>query len=425
MKVLLIGSGGREHAIALSLSKSSLLTSLYVAPGNPGISECATCVPISELDFDALIQFVKANSIDLTFVGPEVPLVHGIVDRFEQEGLCIVGPNLLAAQLEGSKRWAKEKMKSYGIPTASFEVFSEYDAAVSYLNLCSSYPIVLKADGLAAGKGVTVAFSYEEALEMLRECFLTHKFGSSGSEVVIESFLSGEETSVFAFCDGVSFSPMLPAQDHKAIFDGDKGPNTGGMGAYCPAPLVTPDIYQRILSQVFEPLLSGFKRDGIVYKGIIYAGLMISDSGDVNVVEFNCRFGDPETQVVLPLLETDLLSVFIAISQGNLSSLSLKWSSDSAVCVVLASEGYPGAYTTGFPIEGISLAHSYSNVQVIHSGTALKEGVLCTSGGRVLGVVCVDSYLNQAISEAYQAVEDISFEGKYHRHDIGFKAFKD
>ncbi len=421
--ILLIGSGGREHAIALALLKSPRLGRLYVAPGNPGIAEIATCVPISELDFDALISFARDTQIDLVFVGPETPLVLGIVDRFESENIAIVGPNQIAAQLEGSKEWAKEKMKAYGIPTASFEVFRDYTSAAAYIQVQTAYPIVLKADGLAAGKGVTLAYSESEALSALHECFIDHKFGAAGATVVIESFLVGEEASLFAFSDGRTIKPMLAAQDHKAIFDGDKGPNTGGMGAYCPAPLVTPLIYDRIVKQVLNPLIEGFQKDGIVYKGIIYAGLMIAPDGEVSVVEFNCRFGDPETQVVLPLLDSDLLTVFESISKGTLSECHLKWSSDFAVCVVLASGGYPGSYATGHPISGISVANSRDQVHVIHAGTVLKDGVLLTHGGRVLGVVARDHFLNVAIDKAYMGVSDIYFDGIYYRNDIGFKAF--
>lgn len=423
MKVLLIGSGGREHSIALKLSQSPLLTELFIAPGNAGTASCGTNVPIKDTDTPELLKFAKKNNIDLTFVGPEAPLVLGIVDDFEAEGLAIVGPNKIGAQLEGSKQWAKDKMKKYGIPTAAFETFTDYDSSISYLQSRNTYPIVIKADGLAAGKGVTVAENFDMAENALKDCFLDKKFSDAGAKVVIEDFLKGEEASIFAFTDGKIILPMVPAQDHKAIFDGDKGPNTGGMGAYSPAPIANSAVQDLVLRQVFQPLIQGFNNDGIVYKGIVYAGLMI-DNGIPSVVEFNARFGDPETQIVLPRLKNDLLEIFIAIAKGTLADITLEWKNTATVCVVMASEGYPDAYKKGQAISGIEEAESIKGVSVIHAGTQRVDGELQTNGGRVLAVVAEGHTIKSAIDTAYKGVEKVTFNGAYNRTDIGFKALR-
>ncbi len=409
MKVLLIGSGGREHSIALKLSQSPRLTQLYIAPGNPGTEQVGINVPIGETQIDELIQFAKKEKIDLTFVGPEGPLAAGIVDRFQAEKLAIVGPDLKGAQLESSKKWAKEIMIKNHIPTAAYQAFTDLDSALGYLR---HFPVVIKADGLAAGKGVTIALSFDEARQALEDCFLNSKFGQAGNQVVIEEFLTGDEASILAFTDGKTILAMAPAQDHKAIFDGDKGPNTGGMGSYCPAPLVTPALEKEVLETVFKPLLKGLQQEGITYKGIIYAGLMIC-KGKPYVIEFNARFGDPETQVVLPQLKTDLLDIFVAMNEGKLDQIRLEWADTTTVCVVLASKGYPGEFEKGKIIRGL-------HPGVIHAGTLRQaQGTVVTNGGRVLGVIGQDKEMGKAIEKAYQEAEKIQFEGKYFRTDIG------
>ena len=421
MKVLLIGSGGREHAIGLSISKSKRLSSLYFAPGNAGTAQLGENVAIKESDISSLLRFVEQKGVDLTIVGPEAPLVAGIVDQFHEKGYPIIGPSQLGAQLEGSKSWAKLKMKEWGIPTASYEVFFDYDSAVTYTEHCI-YPIVIKADGLAAGKGVSVVQTKETAQKALHDCFIDQKFAQAGSQVVIESFLKGDEASIFAFTDGKTIIPMVAAQDHKAIYDGDKGPNTGGMGAYSPTPLVTDSIYQKVIDQVFTPLLNGFQKDKIDYVGIVYAGLMI-DGDEINVVEFNVRFGDPETQVVLPRLKTDLLDIFIAMSEKRLADIHIDWSENAVVDVVLASEGYPDEYEKGKFITGIEQCNAIEGCHVIHAGTKNENDCLLTNGGRVLAIVAQDSDLETAIEIAYKGVNAIQFEGKYFRTDIAYKAF--
>ena len=422
MKILVIGSGGREHALGLALNQSPRCSALFFAPGNAGTAQLGKNVDINDSDISALLDFAKNEEIDLTMVGPEAPLVAGIVDTFTEAGLAIVGPSKAAAQLEGSKDWAKAFMKRHAIPTAAYETFTDYDSSLAYIKKRDTYPIVIKADGLAAGKGVTVATDYEMANTALKDCFLDQKFAEAGAKVVIEDFLTGQEASIFAFTDGKSILPMTPAQDHKAIFDGDKGPNTGGMGAYSPAPLVTTEIEKKVYEAVFLPLLKGFQSEGISYKGIVYAGLMI-DGDDVNIVEFNVRFGDPETQVVLPRLKTDLVGILDAICKETLGDIRLEWKPESAVGVVLASGGYPDAYEKGKEISGLDV--SIDGAQVIHAGTKLDDQQrVLSNGGRVLCVVAMKNNLKEAIDLAYQAVDEISFDGKYNRTDIGFKAFK-
>ncbi|RAP36513.1 phosphoribosylamine--glycine ligase [Candidatus Marinamargulisbacteria bacterium SCGC AAA071-K20] len=422
MNILIIGSGGREHALGVALKKSPQCEQLYFAPGNAGTSTIGKNLSISDIDIDALLDFATQNKIDLTMVGPEAPLVSGIVDIFTEAGLAIVGPSKAAAQLEGSKDWAKAFMVRHNIPTAKYETFLDYDTSIAYINKRDTYPIVIKADGLAAGKGVTVALNFEMADDALTDCFIDQKFSEAGAKVVIEDFLKGEEASIFAFTDGHVIKPMTPAQDHKAVFDGDKGPNTGGMGSYSPAPLVTPAIEDNVYNDVFLPLLRGLQAEGIVYKGIVYAGLMI-DKGEVSIVEFNVRFGDPETQVVLPRLKTDLVTILNAVSNETLDSVNLEWSDDSGVCVVLASGGYPGSYKKGQVMTG--LEGDTQTCYVIHAGSEVNDkDETITKGGRVCGVVSIHSDLKIAIETAYQRVDQVQFNGKYNRTDIGFKAFK-
>ncbi len=421
MNLLLIGSGGREHAIARALVKSPRLTRLYIAPGNPGTASLGTNVPIKDTDIDGMLAFSIDHGIDLVMVGPEAPLVLGITDRFEAAGILIVGPNQNAAQLEGSKRWAKEKMKRYGIPTAAFESFTDPDLAMAYVANRNRFPIVIKADGLAAGKGVVIALCLDEANAAITDCMVSQKFETAGQTVVIEDFLTGEEASVFAFTDGKTVLPMVAAQDHKAIFDGDKGPNTGGMGAYSPAPIVTDAVMQRVIDRVLQPLVDGFQSDGIVYKGIIFAGLMI-DNGNPYVIEYNARFGDPETQVVVSRLESDLLTVLHAVATQTLDRVTLDWSSDAVACVVLASGGYPGEFAKRIPISGIPTDTATS--WTIHAGTTIYSDQLVTNGGRVFGAVGRGQTLQSAINAAYDVAGAIQFEKKYYRTDIGLKGLQ-
>jgi len=420
LKILVIGSGGREHAIVRRLSQDSVKHTLYCAPGNPGTAQLASNVPLSETQINELIQFAKSEKIDITLVGPEGPLVAGIVDAFEAKGLAIVGPSKQGAQLEGSKAWSKHLMKKYGIPSASFEVFTHYELALTYVRN-ASFPLVIKADGLAAGKGVVVAQVLVEAEQALKACFIDAVFADAGKQVVIESFLKGEEASILAFTDGNVIVPMVAAQDHKAIFDDDKGPNTGGMGAYSPVPLVTPAIEKKVLDTVLNPLLKAFQTEGIRYKGIVYAGLMI-DGDEVNVVEFNARFGDPETQVVLPRLKTDFASILQAIVNGNLAQLDIVWHDQATVCVVVASGGYPGTFEKDKVISGLEEVKKLPSTHVIYAGTRSLNAHILSSGGRVLGLVGEGPTLEEAIAEAYKGVALVSFENAYFRTDIGQKA---
>ncbi|MFC1770712.1 phosphoribosylamine--glycine ligase [Candidatus Margulisiibacteriota bacterium] len=425
MKILLIGSGGREHSLALKMKESPKLAKLYIAPGNAGTAEIGENISLKEDQIEELLAFALENKIDLTIVGPEMPLVAGIVDKFESHNLKIIGPNQKAAQLEGSKIWAKQIMRKYNVPSADFACFTTFEESISYLTGKNQYPIVIKADGLAAGKGVTVAATEAEAKKALEDCFINNIFGSAGASVVIEEFLKGEEASILAFVDEDTVIPMASAQDHKAIYNGDKGPNTGGMGAYSPAPLVSAEIDELVLETIFKPLITGLKKEGIIYKGILYAGLMI-DKGQAAVVEFNVRFGDPETQVVIPRLKNDLLEVFEAIADNNLSNVKLEWEEQSAVCIVLASGGYPGNYEKGKPVTGFEFFQNNTSLQLVHAGTKLNEqNALVTNGGRVLGVVGLDHDLKSAQTLAYKGVKAISFEKMYYRTDIAAKAFKE
>ncbi len=419
-RLLLIGSGGREHALARKLASSPKLTQLFIAPGNPGTAQYGKNVPISESDIPALLAFAKSESIDITLVGPEGPLVAGIVDRFESQGLKIVGPSQAGAQLEGSKNWSKAFMIRHGIPTAKSAAFTEYAEAVSYIKEKNNFPIVIKADGLAAGKGVTVAADFDSAESALKDALVNQKFKDAGKLVVIEDFLKGEEASILAFIDGKTIVPMVAAQDHKAVFDGDTGPNTGGMGAYSPAKIVTPKVLQRVHEQVLAPLLAGLAKENIAYKGIVYAGLMI-DNEVPQVIEFNVRFGDPETQVVVPRLKTDLIDILNAIVTQTLIQQPIEWRDDAAVCVVLAAKGYPGDIESGKPIDGDISRTSDPDVHVIQAGTTLQDGQLITKGGRVLGVVGTDHSLATAIQKTYAAISEIHFEGMHFRRDIGKK----
>ena len=422
MKVLVIGSGGREHALAWKIAQSPLAEKVFIAPGNAGTSEVGTNVNIGVDDLADLLSFAREQKIDLTVVGPEAPLVAGIVDQFESEGLAIFGPSRQAAQLEGSKDFAKSFLKEFGIPTGGSQTFDSLEPALGYITKHGA-PLVIKADGLAAGKGVTVAQDLETARRALKECFEEKVFGEAGSKVVIEEFLDGEEVSVLAVCDGTRFLTLPSSQDHKRLLDGDEGPNTGGMGAYCPAPVLTPDLQRFVDTRVIKPTLDGMVQHGTPYKGVLYAGMILTKDGP-KVLEFNCRMGDPETQAVLPVIKNDLLQLFLDASAGRLSSTAtIEVDPCPAVCIVMASKGYPGSYPKGLPIQGLDHAKASVDSVVFHAGTrpGLDSSIL-TSGGRVLGVVGRGVDIQQAIGTAYDSVSKISFEGAQYRKDIGKRA---
>lgn len=420
MKVLVIGGGGREHALVWKLSQSRLVDKIYCMPGNAGIAEIAECIDVS--DFDSLLDFVKYEWIDLTIVGPEAPLSEGIVDRFEKEGRRILGPNREAARLEASKAFAKDFMKRYNIPTAPYKVFTSYLHAEDYIRLKGA-PIVVKADGLAAGKGVFVAKTVDEAMEALRLILKERVFGEAGERVVIEDCLDGEEASFMAFCDGKTIVPMVSSQDHKRVFDNDEGPNTGGMGAYSPAPVITEEVKETVMKRIMFPVIKGLRAEGINYKGILYAGLMIKD-GLPYVLEFNCRFGDPETQPVLTRLQTDLMEIAFAILEGRLSEIEIEWRPEASVCVVIASKGYPGKYDKGMIIKGLDKLRGQRDIFVFHAGTAFNNGDIVTAGGRVLGVTALGRDIAEARQRAYDAIKEVHFEGMHFRRDIALKALK-
>ncbi len=422
MKVLVIGSGGREHAIVWSLLKSKRVDKVFCCPGNAGISEIAECISISPDDFNALIDLIRYEWIDFTIVGPEAPLAAGIVDAFEKEGLKIIGPSRKAAQLESSKVFSKEFMKKYGIPTAEYKIFTSYLHAEEYIRLKGA-PLVVKADGLAAGKGVIVAQTMDEAINAVRLIMKEKVFGDAGERVVVEECLSGEEVSFIVFTDGTTIIPMVSSQDHKRAFEEDKGPNTGGMGAYTPAPIVTEKFQKVIMDRIMRPTILGLQREGIKYKGILYAGLMV-ENGNPHVLEFNCRLGDPEAQPILMRLDTELLDIILAIQDETLHKMDIQWKHGSSICVVLASGGYPGNYEKGKPIGGLESFRENDKVHVFHAGTSFRDDTLVTSGGRVLGVTAVGNDINEAKDRAYEAVKKIHFDGMYYRKDIAYRALK-
>lgn len=421
MRILVIGGGGREHTLVWKLAMSPRVEKIYCIPGNPGISQIAECVDLNLADNQALVDFATNNQIDLTVVGPELPLANGIVDAFDKQGLKIFGPTQAAAELEGSKAFAKELMKKYQIPTANFEVFTDAKSAKDYIVQLGA-PVVVKADGLAAGKGVVVAMSLDEALAAVDMIMRDQAFGLAGSRVVIEEYLTGEEASLLAFTDGYTVVPMISAQDHKRAFDGDQGPNTGGMGTYAPAPVVTADILEQIKQQVLQPTVDAMRAEGRIYRGCLYAGLMINENGP-KVIEFNARFGDPETQVVLPLLASDLVTVMEACVDGKLADIEVSWEEKAAVCVVMAAGGYPGGYAKGDAITGIAAAEQHGAL-VFQAGTALKEDTLITNGGRVLGVTATAPTILDAVEKAYHAVKEIKFIDMHYRTDIAHRAIK-
>lgn len=416
VNILVIGSGGREHALFWKLSESPQTERIYAIPGNPGIGEMTD---IAVTDNAAILQFAKEKDIGLVVVGPEVPLMNGLVDDLEAAGIPAFGPRANAAEIEGSKSFAKDLMKKYGIPTARYEVFAEAEAARAYIR-SEGTPIVVKADGLAAGKGVVVAMTEQEALDAVDAIMEHNSFGDAGARVVIEEFMEGEEASLLAFTDGTVIRPMISAQDHKRVFDGDKGPNTGGMGTYAPAPVMTPELTERAVEEILKPTISAMEKEGRAYRGCLYLGLMITADGP-KVVEFNARFGDPETQVVLPLLDGDLVQIMHACAGGTLADVPIRWKDGAAVCVVLAAGGYPASYEKGNEIYGIGNAEKLGAL-VFHAGTAKKNGKIVTNGGRVLGVVGMGKDIASAVQSAYDAVDQISFKGEYHRKDIAHRA---
>ena len=424
MKVLIVGSGGREHAIAWKVAQSKKVDKIYCAPGNAGISEVAECVPIGAMEFDKLVAFAKEKEIDLTVIGMDDPLVGGIVDVFEKEGLRVFGPRKNAAILEGSKAFSKDLMKKYNIPTAAYETFTDPEKALEYLET-AKMPIVLKADGLALGKGVLICQTLEEAKEGVKTLMMDKKFGSAGDEIVIEEFMTRREVSVLSFVDGNIVKIMSSAQDHKRAKDGDQGLNTGGMGNFSPSPFYTKEVDGFCKKYIYQPTVDAMKAEGRPFKGVIFFGLMLTPDGP-KVLEYNARFGDPEAQVVLPRLENDIVDVFEACIDGTLDQVDLKFDNDRAtVCVILASDGYPVEYKKGFPIEGLEKFKGKDDYYVFHSGTKFNEnGQIVTNGGRVLGVTATGKDLKEARKKAYEATEWISFENKYMRHDIG-KAIDD
>lgn len=421
MKVLVIGGGGREHSLCWKISQSRKVEEIYCAPGNGGISQLAFCLNITEIS--KLADFASQNKIDLTVVGPEIPLVEGIVDEFEKRGILIFGPSKGAAKIEGSKSFAKRFMERHTIPTGQAKIFSKdtFRQAKEYILKNSDLPLVVKASGLAAGKGVIVAKDRKTALAALEDCFIEEKFGPAGHKVLIEEYLKGEEVSVFVLTDGETILPLPSAQDYKRIFDQDKGPNTGGMGSYSPAPILSEKLYQEILKTIIEPTIKGLKEEGREYKGVLYGGLILTREGP-KALEFNCRFGDPENQAIIPLLDKiDLVELMLAVAEGNLAHFKdkISWSQDKCICVVAASSGYPGPPQVGSEIRGLREAEKVPGVQIFQAGTSLKNGKIITASGRVLNVSAKGSTFREAYRRAYQAMEMIHFDDMHYRKDIG------
>jgi len=421
LKTLIIGHGGREDALAWKISSSPLVNKIYIAPGNAGTSRYGENIDIVPDDIDALMAFALEKKIDLTIVGPELPLTMGIVDAFRAAGLSIFGPTKEAAAIEGSKAFCKDMLKAADIPTAGYEVFNDAEKAHEYL-ATAAMPLVVKADGLAAGKGVIICRNCAEAANAVDLIMGEKAFGEAGKNIIIEEFLEGEEASYLAITDGERVVPLAPAQDHKAIFDGDKGPNTGGMGAYSPAPIITTALEEKILETIIKPLILAMAAAGKRYTGVLYAGLMISNTGHIKVLEFNCRFGDPETQPILARLDDDLFEILLGSAKGELKKTRLNWSDKHSLCVVMASKGYPGSYKKGIPISGLKEAGELKDVIVFHAGTKNSGADIVTSGGRVLGVTGLGGSIQEARNLTYEAVRRISFEGAYYRKDIAMKA---
>lgn len=417
MKVLVVGGGGREHAIVHKLSKSEKVDKIYCAPGNPGIQELAQTVNISPMDFDLLIKFAKDNSIDMTIAAIDDTLVAGIVDEFEKNELKIFGPNKRAAIIEGSKAFSKNLMKKYNIPTASYETFSSYEDALKYIETLNP-PIVIKADGLALGKGVLICKTLDEAKESLKDIMINKKFGQAGENVVIEEFMIGKEVSILCFCDGSTIVPMVSAQDHKRAFDNDKGPNTGGMGTVSPSKYYTEDISKICMETIFKPTIEALSKEDRKFTGVLFFGLMITEQGP-KVIEYNARFGDPETQVVLPRLKTDLIDIINACLDGKLDTINIDWEDYATSCVILASGGYPDSYEKGHEIIGLEECKNLDDVFIYHAGTAIKDGKVVNNGGRVLGVMAKGKTLDKALEKSYNALNIVKFKDCFYRKDIG------
>ena len=418
MRILVIGSGGREHAIVRKLKESPLVEALYCAPGNGGISRDAECCPVNAMDKEGMLALAKEKGVDLVFVAPDDPLAAGMVDYLEAAGLPCFGPNAAAAQIEASKVFSKNLMKKYHIPTAGYEVFSDPAAALDYIRAQGTYPAVIKADGLALGKGVIIAQDEEEAKAALHSIMEDKVFGESGSQVVVEEFLTGPEVSVLAFTDGKTLKPMVSSMDHKRAYDGDKGPNTGGMGTISPNPFYTQEVAKACMEQIFLPTMAAMNAEGRPFKGCLYFGLMLTPKGP-KVIEYNSRFGDPETQVVLPRLKTDFAQIVKAVAEEKLGELPIQWDEGASACVVMASGGYPGSYPKGLEITGLDENGQVAGATVYHAGTKYADGKFLTNGGRVLGVTALGATLEEALDKAYQAVGKISFEGAMYRKDIG------
>lgn len=418
MKILVVGGGGREHAIVWKIAQSPKVDKIYCAPGNGGIAELAECVDIGATDIENMVKFAKEKAVDLVMVAPDDPLVLGMVDAMEKEGIRAFGPRANAAIIEGSKAFSKELMKKYNIPTAGYEVFTDSSSAIEYIKK-GTFPTVIKADGLALGKGVIIAQNLEEAEQAVHEMIDDGKFGKSGSRVVIEEFLTGPEVSVLAFTDGKTVKPMVSAQDHKRAYDNDEGLNTGGMGTFSPSRLYDDAKAAECMENIFLPTIKAMSAEGRPFKGVLYFGLMMTANG-VKVIEYNCRFGDPETQVVLPRLKTDLVEIMEAVIDERLDEIEIEWEDNAAVCVVMASGGYPVSYKKGYEITGLD---NVGDLTVFHAGTAIKDGKIVTNGGRVLGVTAVGNDLDEAIKNAYAGVSKISWTDEFHRSDIGIKKY--
>lgn len=418
MKVLVVGSGGREHAVIRALSKNKSIDEIVCAPGNGGIASLAACVNIGATDVDGMVDYAKNNGVDFCVVTPDDPLALGMVDAMEAAGIPSFGPNRKAAQIEASKVFAKGLMKKYGIPTAAYEVFTDPADVLAYLQKKNTWPAVIKADGLALGKGVLIAQNEEEAEAAVKELMVDKKFGASGNEVVVEEFMEGPEVSVLSFTDGHAIVPMVSSMDHKRVNDNDEGLNTGGMGTIAPSPVYTPKIAKECMEKIFVPTMHAMNKEGRTFKGVLYFGLMLTKDGP-KVVEYNCRFGDPETQVVLPLLKTDLFTIMRAVHDEKLADLDIEWSDEAAACIMEASGGYPESYKKGYEIHGLDENGQHPGVYVYHSGTKKENGKFYTNGGRVLGIMATGRDLKEALAKAYAAVDEIGFENMHYRHDIG------
>jgi len=423
MKLLVIGSGGREHTLVWKMTQSPKVSKTYCAPGNAGISQLTQCVNIDADSIEKLVDFAQKEKIDLTVVGPELPLSRGIVDEFNQQGLRIFGPSKEATEIESSKVFCKYLLKKYNIPTANYQVFQNSQKAFDDIKK-QTFPLVIKADGLAAGKGVFIVKNLSQARDALNALMEEKKFGEAGRQVIIEEFLEGEEISILAFCDGKTVVPMVSSQDHKKIFDHDQGPNTGGMGAYSPVPFYPDEFEKKVLEEILKPTVKGLQDEGKEYKGVLYAGLILTKEGP-KVLEFNARFGDPETQVILPRLKTDLIDIFDAVIEGTLHQINIQWQDNAAVCVVVASGGYPGNYQKGKVISGLEKLEKMKDTIAFHAGTKFQDDQVVTSGGRVLGITAWDDTISKAKEKAYQAVKEIYFEDMYYRKDIAVKAIKE